>query len=395
MDRRTFIAGGTTLSLFSPFASQVFAAATDDSRFVLVILRGALDGLAAVPAWGEPRYQSLRGTLALPEPGSENGLLKLDGLFGLHPSLVNMHRLYREGDLAIAHAVASPYRERSHFDGQKVLEAGGVTPATSDGGWLNRALTALAEEQLGRDAIALADSVPLVLRGPVTVSSWTPSRLPDSDEDTLTRIQNMYAEADPDAAMRLSDALRARDIANTNGMDTGRRRNNAQLGSIAAAAGRFLAAADGPRIAVMEADGWDTHANQGSVAGTLANRLSQLDDSLASLESELGDAWAKTTVVIATEFGRTVAVNGTRGTDHGTGGVAFVAGGAVNGGRVIADWPGLAERDLYQGRDLRPTLDLRSLFIGVLGEQFGLTDRALHAGVFPGSSAIAPVPLFS
>lgn len=390
MDRRNFLTAGTSLTLFGPLANRAFAAAADDARFVLVILRGGLDGLAAVPAYGEARYRSLRGQLALDPPGSDGGVLRLDGLFGLHPALTKLHRMFGEGELAVVPAVASPYRERSHFDGQKVLEAGGTTPSSSDGGWLNRALAALAAEKLGRDAIAIADTVPLVLRGPVTVSAWAPSRLPDTDDDTLARIRRMYEAADPEQAMRLTDALNARDIAGNAGMDDMRARGQ-QLAPQTRAAARFLAADDGPRIAVLEAGGWDTHANQGAAGGALATRLGQLDAGIESLRRELGPHWAKTTVMIVTEFGRTVAVNGTRGTDHGTAGAAFVAGGAVAGGRILGEWPGLAANDLYEGRDLRPALDMRALFKGVLGEQYGLSASALETVVFPGSAGVDPL----
>lgn len=391
MDRRQFLNSGASLTLLGPFASPALGQAFNDARFVLVILRGGLDGLAAVPAYGEGRYLSLRGSLALDSPGGERGVLKLDGLFGLHPALTSLHRMYADGDLAVIHAAASPYRERSHFDGQKVLEAGGVSPSTSNGGWLNRALSALADENFRHGAIALASTVPLVLRGPATVSSWAPSRLPDSDADTLARVRQIYEAVDPDLATRMTEALNARDLAGDAGMDGRRGGAQQQLAPITTAAARFLAAEDGPRIAVIEAGGWDTHANQGAATGALANRLQQLDAGLASLRSELGQNWDRTTVLVVTEFGRTAAANGTRGTDHGTAGAAFVAGGAVAGGRVITDWPGLAERDLYQARDLQPTLDLRAIFKGVLSEQFGLSARALDTSIFPDSAAIEPV----
>jgi uncharacterized protein (DUF1501 family) len=390
MDRRSFLKSGATLTLMSPIVDRAFAAATNDARFALVILRGGLDGLAVAPAYGEGRYRALRGQLAIEAPGADGGALKLDGLFGLHPALVGMHGMYSDGDLGVVHAIASPYRERSHFDGQKVLEAGGTSPRTTDGGWLNRALAALAAERIGPDAIAIAESVPLVLRGPVTVTAWSPSRLPATDEDTLARVRQMYEASDPDGAERLSAALNARALAADSGMSGG---GNLQFAPLAEAAGRLLAAADGPRVAVLEAGGWDTHANQGAANGTLANRLRQLDTGLTGFRDALGPEWRHTTVVIATEFGRTVAVNGTRGTDHGTAGAAFVAGGAVAGGRVISDWPGLAERDLYEGRDLRPTLDLRALFKGVLGEQYGLSASALESTVFPGSAGIEPLAI--
>jgi uncharacterized protein (DUF1501 family) len=397
MDRRRFLgtgaALGTTLTLLDPLATRAFAAATDDQRFVLVILRGGLDGLAAVPPYGEGRYASLRGPLALASPGNQGGVLDLNGLFGLHPALAGMHAIYRAGELAVVHAVASPYRERSHFDGQKVLETGGVSPSTADGGWLNRALAALAEQSFGRDAIALADTVPLVLRGPITVSAFTPSRLPDTDADTLARVRAIYAAADSELALKLTEALNARARAGAAGMDGGARAGGRQLVALTTAAARFLAADDGPRIAVIEAGGFDTHANQGAASGSLAIRLGQLDAGIEAFKRELGPAWAKTTVVVVTEFGRTVAVNGTRGTDHGTAGCAFVAGGAVAGGQVVADWPGLSERDLHEGRDLRPTRDLRAIFKGVLGEQYGLSAHALETSVFPGSAEVAPLDL--
>lgn len=393
MDRRRFLSSGATLTLLAPLANRTFAAATDDARFALVILRGALDGLAAVPAYGEGRYTSLRGPLALGAPGTPAGVLKLDGLFGLHPALGHLHEWFTDGDLAVAHAVASPYRDRSHFDGQKVLEAGGTTPGTADGGWLNRALAALAEESFGREAIALTESVPLVLRGPVTVASWAPSRLPDADADTLARVRQIYEAADPALAARLTDALNARELAGDAGMGGGLRAGGGRIAPLATAAGRFLAADDGPRIAVIDAGGWDTHANQGAAQGNLANRLQQLDEGLAGFKSALGDHWRRTTLVVVTEFGRTVAANGTRGTDHGTGGCAFIAGGAVGGGRIIADWPGLGPRDLYAGRDLMPTLDLRAIFKAVLAEQYGLSAHALETRVFPASEAVAPIAL--
>jgi uncharacterized protein (DUF1501 family) len=390
MDRRQFLNTGATLTLMSPLANQAFAAASDDARFVLVILRGGLDGLAAAPAWGENRYRSLRGQLALAAPGQDGGALKLDGLFGLHPSLATLHQLYADGDLALVHAIASPYRERSHFDGQKVLEAGGVTPSTSNGGWLNRALAALGDEHLEPGAIALATAVPLVLRGPVNVTSWSQSQLPGADDDTLARIREIYEAADPDLAMRLTEALNARDVAGESGMN-GMRAGGQQLAPVTSAAARFLAADDGPRIAVIEAGGWDTHANQGGAQGQLAIRLQQLDTGIRRFRDELGAHWDKTTIAIVTEFGRTVAVNGTRGTDHGTAGCAFLAGGAVAGGRIIADWPGLSDRDLYEGRDLMPTTDMRAIFKGILSEQYGLSARALETSVFPDSEAVEPI----
>lgn len=397
MDRRRFLTASIQLTLLAPCAKAAWAAtAKGDPRFVLVILRGALDGLAAVPPYGEPRYRALRGSLALGAPGSAHGVLKLDGLFGLHPALTNMHAMYRAGELAVLHAVATPYRQRSHFDAQKVLEDGRTMPMANGGGWLNRALTAFDRDGKKRGGLALGDSVPFVLRGPFDVDAWAPSRLPDVAEDTLARVKALYDAVDPELAERFGDALKERGLAaGTGGAQMGGGKGG-PVAPLATAAGRFLAGADGPRIAVMDIGGWDTHANQGAAEGRLANRLHVLDGGLQALKSALGAVWRQTSVLVVTEFGRTVAENGTGGTDHGTATCAFLAGGAVAGGRVVADWPGLAARDLRDDRDLRPTTDLRAVCKGVLAEQFGLGEAALAASVFPDSAAVPPVErLFS
>jgi uncharacterized protein (DUF1501 family) len=235
--------------------------------------------------------------------------------------------------------------------------------------------------------------VPLVLRGDFAVSTWAPSRLPDADEDLLARVRRMYEAADPRLADRLIEALDARAIAGDAGTDDamGGGRGARQVTPIVTAAARFLKADHGPRVAAIDVGGWDTHANQGAAQGNLALRLRGLDAGLLTLKTELGPVWADTTVLVVTEFGRTVAVNGTRGTDHGTAGCAFLAGGAVNGGRVVADWPGLAERDLHEGRDLRATTDLRGVFKGVLSGCFGLSESALERAVFPDSASVEPL----
>jgi len=392
MDRRTLLRTSVQLALLAPFARIAHALPNAEARFVIVILRGALDGLAAVAPYGDSQYKSLRGSLALDSPGTTGGVLKLDGTFGLHPSLTSMHSMYQAKELAILHAVATPYRERSHFDAQKVLEAGNLSPAATEGGWLNRALAELQSSGGKRDAVALADTVPLVLRGDFPVNSWAPSKLPDADQDLLARVRRMYENADPRLADRLIEALDAREMIGDPSSEAAiGDRAGGQINPIVTAAARFLKSPNGPRVAAIDVGGWDTHANQGAAQGNLATRLRGLDAGLQTLKTELGPVWKDTTVLIVTEFGRTVAVNGTRGTDHGTGGVAFLAGGAVNGGRIVGEWPGLAQRDLYQNRDLRPVTDLRGVFKGVLAQRFGLGEAALARNVFPGSDAVHPV----
>jgi len=369
------------------------ARADSDARFVLVILRGAADGLAIAAPYGDGNYRKIRGELALPEPGDGGGLNKLDGLFGLHPSLPNIYEQYREYQALIVHAVASPYRERSHFDGQDILENGAAQVGSLRDGWLNRALEPLGGALGDEVAIAMAQNTPLVLRGDNSVTSWAPSQLPDAEESTLRRLRDLYA-SDEFFATRLTQALDAQAIADGEaGMGQMRSRGNdaEQLRTLMRAAARFLTAEDGLQIAVLEASGWDTHANQGTTTGSLANRLEGLDNGLLTLQRGLGDAWSKTIVAVVTEFGRTVAVNGTRGTDHGTASAAILLGGAVAGGRVVSDWPGLRGADLYQGRDLQPTTDMRSVFKAVLAEHLEVPETHLESVVFPDSKSAPPM----
>jgi len=388
VNRRIFVQCAGSLALGPLLPRLAFADADTDARFVLVILRGALDGLAAVPAYGDGNYAGRRGELGIGSPE-----YKLDGTFALHPALTHLQQRYQAKELIVFHAVASPYRERSHFDGQDLLE-NGTTGTSARDGWLNRALPALplaktrSTEQI---AMALAQNVPLVMRGEARVNSWAPSRLPEADSDTLQRIADLYA-TDQYFASRLQSALAADSVAGE-GMDGGKNRRDPlnAIGAVASAAGKFLAAEDGPRIGVIEVGGWDTHANQGADQGQLANRLRGLDQGLENLRTALGPVWKDSAMLVVTEFGRTVAVNGTRGTDHGTATCAFLLGGAVAGGRVIADWPGLATSALYEGRDLKPTLDLRSVFKGVLAAHLGVAERDLEERVFPDSRAATPM----
>lgn len=383
--RRQFLKGALASSgaLLAPRIT--FAATASDARFVWVLLRGGLDGLAAVPPYADPDYARLRRELAIPAPGSDGGALDLDGFFGLHPSLAFLHEAFADGDLAVLHAVATPYRDRSHFDAQNVLESGFPAPHIDDSGWLNRALGFVPGMRASASAVALGQNVPLVLRGPAEVTSWSPSRLPPPDEDTLRRIADLYTD-DPLLSRRLDDALAARAQASESIANTGAtRERGAQLDETVAAAAGFLGEGGRASIAVLDTTGWDTHANEGAAQGVLALRLAALDGALRELKRALGPTWRRTIVLVATEFGRTVEVNGSRGTDHGTGAAAFLLGGAVQGGRVVADWPGLSARSLHEGRDLAPTLDLRSALKGVLAEHLGVPARALETDVFPDS----------
>ncbi|HEY4213174.1 MAG TPA: DUF1501 domain-containing protein [Steroidobacteraceae bacterium] len=401
LKRRDFITGGALALGASLVTSRLSFARTGsdtNSRFVFIILRGALDGLAAAPPYGDRDYESLRRELALKAPGSPGGALPLNGLIGLHPSLEFLEESYRAQELVVFHAVASPYRERSHFDGQDVLENGNVRPHAVQSGWLNRAIAAMpAARSAGAKevGVALGQNIPLVMRGPAAVTSWSPSKLAALDDDTLQRIGDLYA-SDPLLAKRLAEATAADAIASAGQTMSDEdptllakrgKGGGARYMEVVNAAAGFIKREDGPRVAVFDTTGWDTHANEGSAEGQLSGRLKALDAGIRTLKEQLGPAWKDTVVVLATEFGRTAAINGTRGTDHGTAAAAFMVGGAVKGGRVVADWPGLSARTLYQGRDLQPTLDLRSVLKGVLEEHLQVPERALETDVFPDSAA--------
>jgi uncharacterized protein (DUF1501 family) len=374
LDRRSFL--GAAAALFAP--RVLFAQAATERRFVFVIQRGAADGLGTLIPYAEPAYAPLRGALAL----DVEGAARLDGTFALHPSLVQLRELYAAGEVSFFHAVASPYRDRSHFDGQNVLETGGSAPYQLKDGWMNRLVGLLPRS--GKGPIAFSPAVPMALRGPAEVTTYAPSALPQADDDLMMRVEQLYAR-DAQLHSLWSSALEARGMAAGTARG-GNRQDAAATGRMAAG---FLARADGPRIAMIETAGWDTHSAQNP---RLAAQLRGLDAMLASLREGLGAAWAQTVVLVATEFGRTAAANGTGGTDHGTGAVAMLAGGAVQGGRIVADWPGLAASALHEGRDLKPTLALDALTAAAAAEAFGLEPERVARALFPGMARGPRVP---
>jgi uncharacterized protein (DUF1501 family) len=408
--RRRFLVGTGALAASAALPNVLFAHTGGSARLVVVILRGALDGLAAVPPYADPNYAGLHREIAIAAPGAADGALTLDNTFGLHPSLAFLHERYLAGELLVFQAVASPYRDRSHFDGQNVLENGLTKPLGSADGWLNRALAALPRGHGAERAVAISQNVPLILRGDVPVISKSPQTTPDVDEDLLARLADLYSHDDWFSA-RLSEAVQTGRLADEGSTDgqamsapAGAQPAMAaatnspvkpaapdRISGVARMAAALMRSEEGPEVAVIEASGWDTHANQGGARGALAQRLTGLDKALRTLADELGPLWPQTAVLVVTEFGRTAAMNGTRGTDHGTGGCAFLAGGAVHGGRVIADWPGLARTALLDNRDLRPTLDLRSVFKAVLDEHLRVDAKTLATRIFPDSSGARPL----
>ncbi len=389
--RRALLATGGALfgSAFIPRASS--AAGARDPRLVVLVLHGALDGLAAVGPLGDPDYGDLHGSLAM-GLGGANPALPLDGFFALNPGMPAFARMFRAGTAAVVHATATNYRERSHFDGQDVLESGMPAPGFTESGWLNRAVAAIPRgERIRGGALAVGAATPLVLRGAAPVAGWAPEVMPPAGDELARRVLDLYTHADPVLASAMRQGLDTGKLAGGDERKPGGPGSPGGMVEAATGAVRLLAAADGPRVAALVFDGWDTHAGEGGATGRLCQLLGGLDGAFAAFEAGLGPAWRDTVVVAVTEFGRTARVNGTAGTDHGTGTVAFLAGGAVKGGRVIADWPGLKPGQLFEARDLKPTTDLRAVLKGVLAEQFGLSPGVLGHAVFPGTMAVAPI----
>ncbi|MBC7698169.1 MAG: DUF1501 domain-containing protein [Bacteroidia bacterium] len=384
MNRRDFlrvISTGAGIAFATPYMS--FAglksnpgsnSAATHRRFIFIIQRGAADGLNTVIPYADPAYAKLRGGLAIDVAQAT----KLDGMFALHASLAETAKMYSAGQALFVQAVASPYRDRSHFDGQNVLETGGLVPYQMKDGWMNRLLTLLPTSQ--NEAIAFASTIPMALRGKAEVTSYAPSALPQASDDLLMRVSQLYAE-DAQLHSIWSAAMDAKNMSD----DTSNKQDPASFGKLAAS---FLERADGPKVAMIETGGWDTHTAQ---EGRLARQLKSLDTLMAALRDGLGDTWATTTVVVATEFGRTAAANGTGGTDHGTGASAMILGGDVKGGRVIADWPGLNNSNLYEGRDLKPTMNLDVLIASAAGQSFGIEPMKVAKILFPESTIAKPL----
>lgn len=373
--RRQFLSTAA-LGAGALFVAPGLALATvpTERRFVFIIQRGAADGLDILRPTGDPAFAALRGRLIEDAaPGT-----KLDATFTLHPALDQIGQMYGTGQALFVHAVASPYRDRSHFDGQNVLETGGTQPYAVRDGWMNRLVAMLPRS--AEEAIAIAPTVPTALRGPIEVASFAPSALPHAADDLMARVTALY-DADPQLHAPWAAALETKGLAG----DLSTKQDPASLGRLTAG---FLTKPNGPRIAMLETLGWDTHSGQ---TGRIANQLKNLDALVAALRDGLGPAWATTTVLVATEFGRTVAVNGTGGTDHGTGSVAMLVGGAVRGGRVIADWPGLAAARLYEGRDLRPTTALDALIAGAVAESLALDPERVGRGLFAQATGDRPL----
>jgi uncharacterized protein (DUF1501 family) len=383
MRRRTFLQsmcyGG--LATFA-LPSISFAQVRQPGRFVFLLLRGGFDGLAAVVPSGDPSYREVRGAFAY----DAADLTLLDGTFGLAPGLAPLKAFWDDGQLAVAHAMAIPYRTRSHFDGQAVLESGLDRPVGASDGWLNRLLQVMDGRRAG---VAVAAGMPLSLSGPFDVQSWSPAQLGVVDDAFRERLVRLY-RADAVLHNRFEAAIQQQDTVGEEAGARGRARRDGAMALMTAAA-KILKAPGGPNVAAMELSGWDTHANQGMAGGALDRLLGRLAEGLVTFRTQLGEAWADTTVVVVTEFGRTARPNGTRGTDHGTAGAGFIVGTRLARAAVVADWPGLKPASLFEGRDLAPTMDSRALLKTAVAATFDLT-TAQFDRVFPGASAARILP---
>ena len=393
--RRSFLSYGAATFAAAGIPRVASASGARDPRLVVVILRGALDGMSALGPIGDPDYAGLHGDLALRFSG-DHAALKLNDFFGLNPAMANFARLYDSKQALMVHAVASNYRDRSHFDGQDVLESGMPTPGQVQSGWLNRAIAALpmGDTVDAPKGLAVGATPPLVIRGGAPILGWAPTALAKPTADLISRTMGIYAHVDPALATALREGFDAEAMATKDGMAGVKAAGAADVAGMrqaAEGAARLMAADNGPRVVALAFDGWDTHANEGGATGRLAQLLGGLDQAFAAFEKELGGKWNDTIVVAVTEFGRTARINGTVGTDHGTATVAFLAGGAVAGGRVIADWPGLKDTNLYEGRDLKPTTDLRAVLKGVLADHLGVPTQVLAQKVFPDTIGVAPM----
>lgn len=392
LSRRKFLKSGLQISAIAPLLLAgmpqiAFADMPTDKRLVVVFLRGGLDSLSTVAPYADANYRKIRGSLALAERDEE--LISISDFFAFHKNLPALADFYKQNELAVIHAVATPYRQRSHFDAQDLLENGTNAPDGLKTGWLNRTIQAMGGEQntLG---LSLGSSLQLMMQGEAKVASWSPSILSGVSADLMSRVSHMY-QNDPLLSDAIEVAAGHSDI--VNGMSGGNRpRGKDVFISMMSAAAKFLKKKDGSRIAAVDYNGFDTHVRQQKDGdGVLPNLLQGLNDGIQTYRNQTPDEiWKDTLIYVVTEFGRTVRPNGSHGTDHGTASLALAIGGAVNGGQVITQWPGLAESQLYEGRDLAPTTDLRSVSKNILTSHYGISNKVINQHILPGTLSLNP-----
>ena len=417
LTRRSALGAAACLGVSVSFLGRTAYAAADGDlarrKLIILVCRGGMDGLSVSPPVGDPNYAALRGRIAIAPFGAQDGALKLDDTFGLHPALKATYRLHQAGQARIAPAVATPDRARSHFEAQDVLESGGTVAYGAGSGWLNRTLQSLAPARK-IEALSVGTQAPLILRGKVQAASWSPGGLEGRDTRLPAILADLYAH-DPLLGPALASGLETQSMAKaasalanaqaaemapasdaamasaqTPARPGGGQGGGAQAArSVGVTVAKFMTEPNGPQIVAISVDNFDTHANQGAGQGLLATRLSYLDGLIDGLSSGLGPEWANTAIVAATEFGRTAHVNGTGGTDHGTASTALILGGGLKQTGIVGDWPTLQQARLFENRDTAPALDMRALFKGVLTEHLGVDRHALDTAIFPDSADVA------
>jgi uncharacterized protein (DUF1501 family) len=360
-------------------------------HLIVIFMRGAVDGLSIVAPYGEPNYYHLRPTIAIPAPGQNEGLVNLDGFFGLHPSLAGLMPLWQNRNLAFIQASGSPSETRSHFEAQDIMETAMLNSALAKEGWMNSLAQILPDNHDPARALSFGNTLPKIFQGKYDVTTVPAELRPLGNMGENPQVEAAFGQlygTHPELGGLYKQAVDARA-----GMmqDLQKEMQASAQGAPAVdgftkqttQAAEIIRGNPNIQLMFMDVGGWDTHVNQGNAKGQLANKLQKFGEGLAALAANLGPSWNDTTVLIVSEFGRTVAENGNAGTDHGHGNVAWIMGGRVNGGKVWSRWPGLDESRLHEGRDLAVTTDFRSIIGAVVAEQFDLDDQRI-AGIIPG-----------
>ena len=371
--RRDFLKGTATTLFLAGFNLPALASSSRKKNLVVIMLRGGMDGLCAVPVIGDKNFEKRRKSILI-----EN-TIKLNSDFALHPRLIGFNKCWNDNTGSIVHAASIPYTQRSHFEGQNLMESGGRTPYQEKTGWVGRAMK-LANLQ--GDGLALSLPMPLLLRGIPKNNNYFPGRGRLPRERTLELLRSVYAESSEDELLEMMNYIKKRK--NEEMMGGTMRRGKRENKNLARQAATYLRKSDGPRVAVFEVNGFDTHAAQGGVDGSHTKSLVEMDEIINNLKDNLQEAYKDTIILTVTEFGRTIKQNGGNGTEHGYGTAIFMAGGLLKKSQVHTDWPGLKRKELYDGRDLNATIDARSVYTSAMSTVFDLDFKRIQKDVFWG-----------
>ena len=349
ISRRIFLAGSTSLILTAPLLSKAIAANQTKNNLVIIMLRGGMDGLTAVPFIGNNILTKARPDIGVSKP------IPISANFALHPMLKNYKSLWDQGKASIFHASSIPYTGRSHFEGQYLMESGGTQPYFDKTGWIGRAL-----EGAGLKGLSISLPMPLILRGGKDLDSFMPSKNRLPNDEVLQLLHEDYQ--DDKMLQEVLSTIRKRPIA----MMEPKSRSDRDMKGLAKIAAQQLSDPAGPSVAIFDIGGFDTHADQGGDYGEHARQLKQFDDVVGTLRNLMGKTFDNTIIASLTEFGRTMSQNGGSGTEHGYGTAILMAGGLLPKSRIISDWPGLEKKNLFEGRDLNSSIDARAVYASIL-----------------------------